>query len=104
MIAPECDVKHFILVIPRFLAFLGLRVFMLRRVLGFFTSLWWVIIALAVIKVKHIQICISKTTASRLREVVISLYLPHLRSHLEYKIQFWDLSTRQMPTNWIQSN
>ncbi|KAK4829799.1 hypothetical protein QYF61_006636 [Mycteria americana] len=58
----------------------------------------------AVIKAKHIQGCISKSTASRLREVIISLYLAHLRSHLGYRIQFWAPSTRQMPTNWTESN
>lgn len=61
----ECGIKHFILVVPRFLAFLGLQVFMLSRVLHFFTSLRQVIIALAAIEVKHIQGCISQTTASR---------------------------------------
>lgn len=56
--------KHFILLIPRLLAFIRQQLFILPRVLCFFTSLWWVIITLAEIKAKHIQGCISKSTAS----------------------------------------
>lgn len=56
--------KHFILLIPRFLAFIRQQLFILPRVLYFFTSLWWVIITLAEIKAKHIQSCISESTAS----------------------------------------
>ena len=89
MFPPETGIKHLVLVIPRFLAFIGLQVFILPRVLCFFTPLWWVIVALAVIKAKRIQGCVSKSTASRLREVIISLYLACLRSHLGYRIQFW---------------
>lgn len=100
----EFGIKHFILLIPRFLAFIGLQVFILPRDLCFFTSLRWVIITLAAIKAKPIQGCISKSTANRLREVIISLYLAHLRSHLGSRIQFWAPSTRWMPTNWTESN
>lgn len=100
----EFGIKHFILLIPRFLAFIGLQMFILPRVLCLFTSLWWVIITLAAIKAEHIQGCVSKSTASRLREVIISLYLAHLRSHLGYRIEFWAPSTRWMPTNWAESN
>jgi len=85
----EFGIKHFILLIPRFLAFAGLQVFILPRVLYVFTSLWWAIIALAAIMAKHIQGCASKSTASRLREAVIPLYLAYLRSRLEHRIQFW---------------
>lgn len=56
--------KHFILLIPRFLAFIRQQLFILPRVLCCFTSLWWVIITLAEIKAKHIQGCISKSIAS----------------------------------------
>lgn len=52
--------KHFILLIPRFLAFIRQQLFILPRVPCFFTSLWWVIITLAEIKAKHIQGCINK--------------------------------------------
>lgn len=52
--------KHFILLIPRFLAFIRQQLFILPRVLCFFTSLWWVIITLAEIKAKRIQGCIKK--------------------------------------------
>ena len=100
----ELGIKQFILLIPRFLASIGLHVFILPGVLCFFTSLWWVIIALAGIKAKHIQGCVSKSTASRLREVIISLYLAHLGSHLGYRIQLGAPSTRQMPTNRTESN
>lgn len=100
----EFGIKCFILLIPWFLAFIGLQVFILPTVLCFFTSLWWVIIALAAIKAKHIQSCINKSTASRLREVIISLYLAHLMPYLEYGIQLWAPSARRMPTNGTESN
>lgn len=94
--------KHFILLIPRFLAFIRQQLFILPRVLCFFTSLWWVIITLAEIKAKHIQGCINKEHSQlcwKQSEVIISFYLAHLRSHLGYRVQFWAPSTRRMPTN-----
>lgn len=100
----EFGIKCFILLNPWFLAFIGLQVFILPTVLCFFTSLWWVIIALAAIKAKHIQSCINKCTASRLREVIIFLYLAHLMPYLEYGIQLWAPSARRMPTNGTESN
>lgn len=43
---------------------------------------------LAVMKTNRILDCISTTTASRSRDMIIALYSAHMKPHLEHCVQF----------------
>lgn len=82
----EFGIKHLILLIPGFLAFIELQVCISPRALLFFTSLWWVVVALAETKAERTQGCVTKGTAGRLRKVIPSLRLARLRSPPGYRV------------------
>jgi len=52
---------------------------------------------------KAILCCIKRGVASRDREVIVPLTSALMRSHLQYCIQVWRLSTRKMWSYWSES-
>lgn len=49
---------------------------------------------LAAMKANRVLSCISRSTASRPRDVIIPPYLAFVRPHLEHCVQFWSLQLK----------
>ena len=56
---------------------------------------------LAAQKDNHILYCIKRNVTRRLREVILPLYSPLVRSHLDYCIQFWGPQHKK-DTEWLE--
>lgn len=59
------------------------------------SSAWWQVeykstVALAAKKTNHILGCITLSTTSWLREVIVEVYTGLVCPHIEYYVQFWD--------------